>query len=46
MLPISSVAGFHYQFPIGLRRGRSGKLTIGSIGIGNTITLATFPYTA
>jgi hypothetical protein len=41
MLPISSVDSFQYQFPIGLRRGRCGKLTIGSIGNGNTITVAT-----
>ena len=44
MLPIFSVAiaSFQYQFPIGICRGCSGKLTIGNIGNGNTITLATF----
>ena len=42
MLPISSVASFRSQFPIGLCRGRCGKLTIGNIGNGNAITRATF----
>ena len=41
MLPISSVDSFRSQFPIGLCRGCSGKLAIGNIGIGSTITLAT-----